>query len=154
MEKKLYRSRANKVIAGVCGGMGEYFSIDPIIIRIAWVIISLAMAGTGIIIYIAAAIIMPERQGGFNPDFKQDFKQDREDNPEDDFGSVVNDFKEPAAGIDPEKSKVVIGVALIIFGVMFFAKQFFHWIDMKYFLPVVLIAIGLVIIFKGGRNRI
>lgn len=62
MDKKLYRSDTNKMIAGVCGGIGEYFSIDPTIIRLVWVLLSIPMAlFGGIIAYILAAIIIPSR---------------------------------------------------------------------------------------------
>lgn len=62
MEKKLYRSEKNRMIAGVCGGIGEYFNVDPTIIRLAWVLISLPMAiFGGIIAYIVAALIIPTR---------------------------------------------------------------------------------------------
>ena len=59
--KRLYRSKTNRVIGGVCGGMGEYFGIDPTIIRLIWVILAL-MGGTGIIAYIIAWIIIPEEK--------------------------------------------------------------------------------------------
>lgn len=60
MRKKLYRSENNKMIAGVCGGMGEYFNVDPTIIRLAWVLLSLPFAiFGGVIVYIAAALIIP-----------------------------------------------------------------------------------------------
>ena len=58
MNRQLYRSSYNKMLAGVCGGIGEYFGIDPTIIRIIWVI--LAFSGVGILAYIVAAIIIPE----------------------------------------------------------------------------------------------
>ena len=51
MEKRLYRSSRNKVLAGVCGGIGEYFDVDPVIIRILAVVFTLMM-GTGLIAYI------------------------------------------------------------------------------------------------------
>ncbi len=57
-QKRLYRSNNNKMICGVCGGVAEYINIDPTIVRLLWVAISLA-AGVGILAYIAAAIIMP-----------------------------------------------------------------------------------------------
>lgn len=59
MEKKLYRSRANKMISGVCGGIGEYFNIDPTIVRLVWALLSLA-GGGGVLLYILASIIIPE----------------------------------------------------------------------------------------------
>ena len=63
-QKKLYKSRVNKVLCGVCGGIGEYFNIDPTIVRLLFVILTLG-ACSGIILYIIAAIIMPERPEGF-----------------------------------------------------------------------------------------
>ncbi len=55
--KKLYRSSSNRMICGVCGGIAEYLNIDPTVIRLLWVIFS--VVGLGVLVYIAAAIIMP-----------------------------------------------------------------------------------------------
>ncbi|MEG0806699.1 MAG: PspC domain-containing protein [Lachnospiraceae bacterium] len=55
--KKLYRSGKNKVLCGVCGGIGEYFDVDPTIIRLLCIL--LMCTGTGLVAYIVAAIIMP-----------------------------------------------------------------------------------------------
>lgn len=55
--KRLFRSSANRMISGVCGGIAEYLNVDPTIIRLLWVIFSIF--GVGILVYIAAAIIMP-----------------------------------------------------------------------------------------------
>lgn len=60
-DKRLYRSSTNYMLAGVCGGIAEYFNIDPTLIRLAWVIFScLGMVWTGIVAYIIAAIIIPK----------------------------------------------------------------------------------------------
>ena len=58
MEKRLTRVENGKMICGVCGGIGEYFGIDPTIIRLAWAIFCL-MGGSGILAYILAAVIIP-----------------------------------------------------------------------------------------------
>lgn len=58
MEKKLYKSNQNKMIDGVCGGIAEYFGIDPTVVRLIWALFSL-MGGSGILAYIIAAIIIP-----------------------------------------------------------------------------------------------
>ncbi|MDO4267322.1 MAG: PspC domain-containing protein [Eubacteriales bacterium] len=58
MNKKLYRSSRNRMLCGVCGGIGEYLGIDPTIIRLLWAL--LACSGTGIIVYILAAVIIPQ----------------------------------------------------------------------------------------------
>ena len=59
MDKRLFRSRTDKKIAGVCGGLAEYFGIDPTLVRLAWVLVA-AFAGAGILAYIIAALIIPE----------------------------------------------------------------------------------------------
>ncbi|MDO5416819.1 MAG: PspC domain-containing protein [Lachnospiraceae bacterium] len=56
--KKLYRSSRNKMLCGVCGGIGEYIGLDPTLIRLAWAL--LACSGPGIVAYIIAAIIIPQ----------------------------------------------------------------------------------------------
>jgi len=56
--KNVYRSRTNKKIAGVCGGLGKYFAIDPVIVRLIWLLFVL-LAGTGLLIYIIAWIVIP-----------------------------------------------------------------------------------------------
>ncbi len=62
MDRRLYRSDTNKMIAGVCGGIGEYFNVDPTLIRLAWVLISFPFAFFGgVFAYIIAAIIIPIR---------------------------------------------------------------------------------------------
>ena len=60
MEKKLYKSNENKMIDGVCGGIAEYFGIDPTVVRLVWVIFC-AIGGSGFLAYIIAAILIPRR---------------------------------------------------------------------------------------------
>lgn len=60
MKKRLYRSTKDMMLCGVCGGIGEFFGIDPSVIRVLWVLLSLFSAGfPGIIAYIACALILP-----------------------------------------------------------------------------------------------
>ena len=59
--KKLYRSSENKVICGVCGGIAEYFNIDPTVVRVGWAIVSV-FGGAGVLAYIVAAVIMPRQE--------------------------------------------------------------------------------------------
>ena len=60
MQKRLFRSTKNVMVSGVCGGIAEYAGIDPSIIRILWVVLSISSAGVGLIAYIACAIILPK----------------------------------------------------------------------------------------------
>ncbi len=59
MKKRLYRSKKDKMLAGICGGLAEYFDVDPSLVRLATVLLCL-YAGTGLLVYIIAAIIIPE----------------------------------------------------------------------------------------------
>ena len=61
--KKLYRSKTNCMIAGVCGGVAEYLNVDPTVIRVVWAIASL-FAFVGVVAYIACALIIPEKPDG------------------------------------------------------------------------------------------
>jgi len=58
LEKKLYRSHEDKVIAGVCGGLAEYFEVDATLIRLVWAV-TILFAGTGVLAYILFVIIVP-----------------------------------------------------------------------------------------------
>lgn len=60
MKKRLYKIEEGKKVFGVCGGIAEYFDVDPTLIRLLWVILVLCV-GTGILAYIVAALIMPNK---------------------------------------------------------------------------------------------
>ena len=77
MQKKLYRSRSNRMIAGVCAGLADYFNVDPTIIRLVFVLFALA-GGPGLILYIIMAIVVPEEPVGFDSieKMKNDFDDD------------------------------------------------------------------------------
>lgn len=59
--RKLRRSRSDKMLSGVCGGAADYFGIDPVILRLAFVALALFGVGTGILLYLACWIVIPEQ---------------------------------------------------------------------------------------------
>lgn len=61
VQKKLYRSQRERMVAGVCGGLAEYFNVDPTIVRLVWVLFTL-FAFAGILLYIIACIIIPDER--------------------------------------------------------------------------------------------
>ncbi len=63
MQRKLYKINEGKVIDGVCAGIGEYFGIDPVLVRLAWILLC-AMGGSGIPAYIVCALIIPRDPSG------------------------------------------------------------------------------------------
>ena len=56
-KKRLYKSRRNRTLCGVCGGIGEYLDVDPVLIRVLWIVFTF-MGGAGILAYIVCALIM------------------------------------------------------------------------------------------------
>jgi len=71
MSKKLYRSKKDKKIAGVCGGIAEYFDVDPTLVRL-FAVLTLLLGGAGVVAYIIAWIVIPE-----NPEQVSDNKFDK-----------------------------------------------------------------------------
>jgi len=69
-KKKLYRSRSQKMVSGVCGGLAEYFEIDVSVVRILWVIGTLMTAGVGVLIYIVMFFVFPEAPEEYNSNLK------------------------------------------------------------------------------------
>jgi len=62
VKKRLYRSKKEKIIGGVCGGLGEFLDVDPTIVRLLWAIITVLSIGAGIVAYLLAWIIIPEKK--------------------------------------------------------------------------------------------
>ena len=62
--KRLYRSKKDRVLGGVCAGLGEHFDIDPTVIRLVWAVITVLSIGTGVLVYIIAWILIPEEESG------------------------------------------------------------------------------------------
>ena len=134
MEKKVYRSVTDCKIAGVCAGLGEYFNVDPTIIRIIAVLLIFA-DGIGILAYIIGWIVIPKRPlalEGEVPPPPSDVS--RKDN-----GSL---------------GKFLPGLILIAVGAVFLFKNIYWWFDFwDFFWPAIIIAVGLALILGGTRKK-
>jgi len=62
MDKRLYRSKKDRKICGVCGGIAKYFDVDPTIVRLIWLLLTLISFGKSIIIYLICCLIIPEEK--------------------------------------------------------------------------------------------
>jgi phage shock protein C len=62
--KRLYRSKNDRILGGVCAGLGEHLDIDPTVIRLVWAVITVLSIGTGVLVYIIAWILIPEEDTG------------------------------------------------------------------------------------------
>jgi len=151
--KRLYRNRKEKVLCGVCGGLAEYFNVDPIFIRLAAVALFVVNPGVAIILYIAACILMPEAPEAAAPK-----------------GEEVGRAAEEAATGVKEAGKIaviVIGAILIAAGVSLIMQPVAGWgitdlltwlwnyltLSAKFIAGIVLAAVGIVLIVAVGKRR-
>lgn len=144
--KKLYRSDKQKIVAGVCGGIAEYFEIDPVLIRLIWIVL-IVFGGTGVLAYLIAWIVIPHRE------------VNRED---------PTPITEPVAETPVSKPqtpsqnmRLFWGIVLILVGLLIVANQFWWPYDFfrilvkgvfKFFIPAVLIVLGIFIILQGSER--
>ena len=153
MYKKLYRSVTDKMVGGVCGGLAEYFDIDPVIVRLIFVL-AVIFGGSGILAYIILWIIIPEKPyiiTPFNP--TQQTPNPTGENSAEEKKSENNQFNMNFQFQKPASNKsIYAGAFLILLGGIFLLDNFiphFHFGD---FWPLILIGLGLAIILNG-RNK-
>ncbi|MCX6137312.1 MAG: PspC domain-containing protein [Ignavibacteriales bacterium] len=127
--RRLYRSRTNKILGGVCGGMAEYFDVDPVIMRVLFLLLAL-FGGSGLFLYIASLVIIP-----------------RKPLPQ---SSVTPEQMEVKSG----NVSMVFGILLVCVGGLVLLSNlgvfsFFHMFSVSwhYVLPVLLILLGMAIIY-------
>jgi len=138
-QKRLYRSCKNRMLGGVCGGLGEYFNIDPVFIRIGLVLFALAY-GIGVLFYLIAWAIIPEDPACQNP--KCCPPQDTEETEK----AVPHNKTER---IEKDRSRIIVGSILLVAGIIFLLQNILKTELWHNFWPVIIIAIGLGIILKS-----
>lgn len=124
-KERLLRRSTDRVIGGVCSGLGRYLGVDPVLLRIAFVLLALA-GGGGIVLYIVAWILIPEEKPG------------------EDIGSVP-----PTSA---ETLRLIAGGTLIAVGVILLLGLSIPRIG-KYLLPLALVAIGIAVIVQASAKR-
>ena len=138
--KRMYRSRQDKIIAGVCGGIAEFYNIDPVWVRLIAVLLVLAK-GLGIILYIVLWIVMPK-----NPSQKSTRDTKAE--------IAAAKFAKKAATIEqtkPGMAAKVFGIILVVAGMIFLLQNLLHWFDWQYGVAVVLILLGMFLLFRRTK---
>jgi|SaaInl7_200m_RNA_FD_contig_51_694484_length_1779_multi_5_in_0_out_0_2 phage shock protein C len=137
MEKKLNRSREDRMLGGVCGGLGEFLGIDPNLIRLAFFLLMFG-GGVGFWVYLVLWILIPE-EGVEAGDFKERFQMVGDD--------FVKAFNRPHP-----KSGLIIGGGLVILGSVWLLEAlgipWLWWFDFDYLWPAVLILAGVVMIIR------
>jgi phage shock protein C len=132
--RRLERSRDDRVIAGVCGGLGRYFGIDSVLFRIAFVLLVFA-GGLGVLAYILGWVFLPE-----------------EPRPGEAVSPSAFDRAADAVGDDRRGGAVVLGIVFVGLGVLFLLDvawpDFLSW---EYAWPIALIAVGVAIVLRAMR---
>jgi len=151
MEAKRLTRSYNGVIAGVCGGLGNYFNLDPVLVRAIFLLLFL-VGGGGLLLYIILWIAVPRDPHYYTP--YQDV------NPPDNPDFAHKETKASAPMSDNKTSTTssnnmtayILGIAFILFGMMFLLHKLFY-IGLSRLWPVSLILVGLILIFAYSYNH-
>ncbi|PKM57100.1 MAG: hypothetical protein CVU98_07820 [Firmicutes bacterium HGW-Firmicutes-3] len=133
MNKRLYRSNKNKVLAGVCGGIAEYFKIDVTIVRLIVVLLAFPSFGITFFGYIIGALIIPERPLDYV---------------EVDDGEDVDADAHTTIDLDSKDTRRVLGILMIGIGALILMSKLFIWFDSGMIIAIAVITIGVFIIKK------
>lgn len=142
---RLYRSISNRMIGGVAGGLGAYVNIDPIFVRLLFILL---LFGTdfGFILYLLLWILIPEE--GKDYGFKDEAFSDR-------VKSMGNDVQKAVTQPHPQ-SELILGAGLIIIGGILFLNRlnlsWLRWMDFDILWPLILIAGGIVLLVRIRRE--
>ncbi|ACI18584.1 PspC domain-containing protein [Dictyoglomus thermophilum] len=121
MENKLYRSRRNRVFLGVCGGIGEYFGIDPVIIRLIFIFSVLFLGPLSLLFYILCALVIPENPG--NSELPSPLSKDGGETLGWVFLALGVYFLGRTFGIFQVSFTLVLALLFILFGILIFFKK-------------------------------
>lgn len=148
MSVKLYRSRTDKMIAGVCGGLGEYLRIDPTIIRLFFLLLGLS-SGVGVPVYLVLWIIIPyPEQGvvGAGDTLRSGASEIGQRTQ-----GMADDLREAFQRPNPQAG-IIVGAALVIFGLVVLLRNldlpWLLWLRFDLLWPVLLIIGGAVLIWR------
>jgi len=141
MQKKLYRSRKFRVLGGVAGGLAEYFGLDPILMRVIFVLFTL-INGIGVLLYIIFWIIIPEEP------FEVAYNIDK-DTPKDTADANIDSQKITIEHKRNGSGRVILGVILIIIGLLFLAERFIPAFYFEDIIPLTLVIIGIFLIWNS-----
>ncbi len=160
MDKRLYRSRSDRMLWGVCGGLAKYFDMDPTIVRVLAVLLIFAN-GLGILAYIIMAIVVP-LEGSKVATAKETMKENVEDMKEtaSELGREVRstfveeEVKSEAVDKVHHRRRNILGIIIIVLGILFLlgSFDFFWWFSWGNLWPLILVVVGLLIIFSTRRR--
>lgn len=139
-QARLTRSSTDRIIAGVCGGLAEYLEIDPVFVRLAFMVLILA-SGIGIPIYIMLWIVMPDGDNEAVAD-------------SDVIQKNINDIGETVqSGARRLGKPGTIGIILVLLGSYFLLSEIgvFNWVSGALFWPLVIIGVGIYLLIRRSK---
>jgi phage shock protein C len=153
--KKFYRSRTDKVVAGVCGGLAEYFDIDPVLVRLLFVVLTIA-AGGGVLAYIILWIITKEKPLDFNQSQNPPVMENQPSNSQEPQGSQENQKYDPF--LKPprrhrDRGSLIGGLVLITLGALFLADEFIPHVSFGDLWPILLVVIGIGLLINSASGK-
>ncbi len=149
MTERLYRSRDDRMLAGVAGGVAEMLDTDPSLIRIVWVLLAFLTGGIALVVYIVMAIVVPEQPPGYLPGTPPPAgtAPDGPPLPARPVARVGRTGRSPSSRpADRARGGFVIGAVLIVIGGLFLVRQFVPAFDFGLWWPVAAIGLGVVLI--------
>lgn len=147
-ESRLYRSQTDSMVAGVCGGLGNYLNVDPILFRVLFVL-ALILGGSGLLVYIILWIVIPE-------DNSLAIKKENQNNePMTDTNNQQTGGEQPQGNQKPQKNDGNLwgGLILITLGGIFLIDRFVPRIDFGDLWPLILIVVGIILITKSYQQN-
>jgi phage shock protein C len=167
MNRRLYRSPDDRILAGVAGGMAETYDFDPALVRVGWALLILVTGGVFLLLYIVMALVVPLRPSGMMP-WPTSGMTPPPGTPPGPEGAPDVSGAAPAAGPmgnapawtyrrrgrNDATGPIVIGLLLILAGGFFLARQFIPAFNWGLIWPLLIVAGGLLLIVVAfGRTR-
>lgn len=142
MNERITKSRSDKLIAGVCGGLADYFGVDPVLVRLAFVVVTL-LWGAGVLVYLVLAVIMPAADG---PDPGHTLQRSIDDLSQEARGRA----REVAEALrqSSRRRRNAFAAILIAAGVLLLAGHLGAFLYVTWFVlaPLLLIALGIAVL--------
>jgi phage shock protein PspC (stress-responsive transcriptional regulator) len=151
--KRFYRNTSDKKIAGVASGLADYFDLDPLLIRLIFIILALA-GGGGVLIYIILWIVTPERPFEMNQTQNNPTMENQQSSHGDQKPPEQTRQNKPVPPEQKTRGNLIGGLVLITLGILFLADEFIPNINFGDLWPIILIVIGAGLLINSfGRRR-
>jgi phage shock protein PspC (stress-responsive transcriptional regulator) len=160
--KPFYRSTTNRVFAGIAGGMGDYFDIDPLIFRILFVILAIPLGGLVLLLYVLGWLFIPEGPIDAAEKSKAKANADKEEDLSEKVDRVAEEFRqkvetgaeafEKKHGSHHGNARIGGGLILIVIGILFLLDNLIAFDVWGKLWPLILVAIGLGIISRRTHS--